>query len=412
MILENYPTEINLYSYEKESIILSETIIVLPNLKIQFNHPFYYGELERKLTVYNVDEALELTWSNQDNEIRCPINDGMLLIKIPYLRWRINNNVWHNEPINKKLWYKDLLENGDLLEIDHPNENDEITLFGRSNEEPFEIFKNQSGYFEIGRAIYVNENIRDISVQIVIGKDIFEILTVSTKEHFIVNPLTYIDDKVLWNVEDTFIGDTSNEFFLIIKSPENNFRSKKNYKNSEIKNLHDDICKIQVKIKDKNIFSKAENYQLIYEGELLIGSAERLRFKNKVIKLLSANCYNSDRYKWIDFSPNYFVDNLKPIQEDENIYYTGQLCLIYSNGEKKVLNTLKNEKGTYEKTNPVRIELRDKNTLWMVAGWQGGNDFIGDLFFNKLSNEICNIQKQDERFDGINLYKFKEEDNV
>jgi len=412
LILENHLTEINLYSYEKELTILSETIIVLPNLKIQFNHPFYYGDLERKLTVYNSGEALELTWSNQENEIRCPINDGMLLIKIAYLRWRINDTEWHNEPINKKLWYKDFLANGDILEIDNPKENDNITIFGKTNGKPFEIVKNQNGNFEIGRSIYANEGITDITIHIGLGKDIFEIFTVSTKEHFIANPLTYSDGKVFWNVEDSFIGEKTNDFFLIIKSADNNFRSKINYKNSEIKSLHDDICKIQVKIKDKNIFSKAENYQLIYEGELLIGTPEKLRFKNKKITLLSANCFDSKKSEWIPFIPKYFIDKLKFVQEDENIYYTGQLCLIDKNGETRVISTMINEKGAYDKTNPVRIELRDNSTLWLVAGWEGGNDFIGNLFCDKMRKGICNIQKQDNYFGEINLYKFKEEDDV
>lgn len=412
LILENHLTEINLYSYEKESIILSETIIVLPELKIQFSHPFYYGDLERKLTVYNSGEALELTWSNQENEIRCPINDGMLLIKIAYLRWRINDTEWHNEPINKKLWYKDFLANGDILEIDNPKENDNITIFGKTNGKPFEIVKNQNGNFEIGRSIYANEGIADITIHIGLGKDIFEVFTVSTKEHFIANPLTYSDGKVFWNVEDSFIGEKTNDFFLIIKSADNNFRSKINYKNSEIKSLHDDICKIQVKIKDKNIFSKAENYQLIYEGELLIGTPEKLRFKNKKITLLSANCFDSKKSEWIHFIPKYFIDKLKFVQEDENIYYTGQLCLIDKNGETRMISTMINEKGAYDKTNPVRIELRDNSTLWLVAGWEGGNDFIGNLFCDKMRKGICNIQKQDNYFGEINLYKFKEEDDV
>jgi hypothetical protein len=412
LILENHPTEINLYSYEKESIILSETIIVLPNLKIQFNHPFYYGDLERKLTVYNSGEALELTWSNQENEIRCPINDGMLLIKIAYLRWRINDNGWHNERINRKLWYKDFLANGDILEIDNPKENDDITIFVKTNGKPFEIVRNQNGNFEIGRVIYANEGITDIPIHIVLGRDIFEIFTISTKEHFIANPLTYADGKVFWNVEDSFVGEKTNEFFLIVKSTDNNFRSKMNYKNSEIKNLHDDICKIQVKIKDKNIFSKSDNYQLIYEGALLIGTPERLRFKKKKITLLSANCFDSKNSEWIPFMPKYFINELKFIQEDENIYYTGQLCVIDKNGKTRVISTMINEKGAYDKTNPVRIELRDNSTLWLVAGWEGGNDFIGNLFCDKMRKGICNIQKQDNYFGEINLYKFKEEDNV
>ena len=412
LIPENNPTEIILYSYEKELTILSETIIVLPNLKIQFNHPFYYGDLERKLTVYNSGEALELTWSNQENEIKCPVKDGMLLIKIAYLRWRINNNDWHSEPINNKLWYKDFLANGDILEIDNPNENDDITILGKVNGESFKIVRNQNGNFEIGRGIYANESITDIPVYIDFGKDIFELFTVSTKEHFIANPLTYNDGKVFWNVEDSFIGEKTNDFFLIIKSADNNFRSKINYKNSEIKSLHDDICKIQVKIKDKNIFSKAENYQLIYEGELLIGSPDRLRFKHKKISLLSANCFDSKKSEWIPFIQNYFIDKLQHIEDSETIYYTGRLCVVDQNGNIRALNTMINEKGAYDKTNPVRIELRDNSTLWLVAGWEGGNDFIGNLFCDKMRKGICNIQKQDNYFGEINLYKFKEEDDV
>ena len=412
LILENHPTEFNLYSYEKESTILSETIIVLPNLEIRFNQPFYYGDLERKLTVYNGDEAIKLPWSNQDNEIRCPINDGMLLIKIPYLRWRINNNEWHNEPINGKLWYKDFLKNGDVLEIDNPKENDDFTLFGKTNKEPIEIIKNQSGKYEIGRRIYTSEGLKEISVFITFREEYYKIFSLSTKEHFITNPLTYIDGKVFWNVKDTFIGDNSNEFFLIIKSKNNNYRRKITWDNCEINNLHEDICKVKIKIKDKNIFSKTETYYLIFEGKLLIGSFDKLRFKYKYIKLLSANCFGSKRSEWIHFVPKYLIDNIIFVQEDENIYYSGRLCEIDQNGETRVLNSMKNEKGTDDKTNPVRIELRDNHTLWMVAGWEGGYDFIGDLFFDKLRKGICNIQKQDNHFGEINLYKFEERDNV
>jgi hypothetical protein len=412
LVLENYPTKINLYSYEKETIILCESIIILPNLKIQFNHSFYYGDLDRKLTISNGDEAIELTWSNQENEIRYPINEGMLLIKIDYLRWRINNHEWRNEPICKKLWYKDFLANGDILKIDNPKENDEIKIFGKTNGNLFEIVKNQYGYFEIGRAIYANENITDISVHISSGKDNYKIFTISTKEHFIENPLTYADGKVFWNVEDSFVGEKTNDFFLIIKSENNNFRSKINYKNCEIKNLRDDICKIQVKIQEKNIFSKVEKYQLIYEGKLHIGMPEKLRFNNKKIILLSANCFDSKKSEWISFIPKYFIDKLIFVKVNENIYYTGQLCVIERNGETRVISTMLNEKGAYEKTNPVRIELRDNSTLWLVAGWEGGNDFIGNLFCDKMRKGICNIQKQDNYFSEINLLKFKEEENV
>jgi hypothetical protein len=412
LISEYYPTEISLYSYEKETIILTEKIIVLPNLDIQFNHLFYYGSIERKVTITNGNESKELSWSNQDSEIKYPLNDGILLIKIPYFRWRINNNEWRNEPINRKLWYKDFLSNGDLLEIDNPKDDEEISIRGKADGISFENNKNQRGKYEIGRAIYTNENKIDVDVYFSNSRnEKFKIFTVATKEHFIENPLSYNNGKVLWNVEDTFIGDKNNEFFLVVKSSDNNLRTKIGNKNSEIENLYDDVCEIQVKIKEKNIFLRKDSYSPIFEGKLLIGRVEKVRFKNKKIVLLSANCYKS-KQQWIDFKPKYFIDKLQFVQEEENIYYSGQLCVIKPNGETRVLDTMINEKNSYDKINPVRIELRDNSTLWLVAAWEGGKDFIGNLFCDKKRSGICNIQQQDDLYSEINLYKFKEEENV
>ena len=73
---------------------------------------------------------------------------------------------------------------------------------------------------------------------------------------------------------------------------------------------------------------------------------------------------------------------------------------------------MKNENNEYVKINPVRIELKDSNTLWLVAGWQGGSDFIGELFCDLRRKGICNIAKEDMSYSEINLYKFEEVENV
>ncbi|GHT54974.1 hypothetical protein AGMMS49982_20410 [Bacteroidia bacterium] len=404
LLKPNEPIELSLYSYEKEAIVLTETLIVLPNLEIKFNKSVFYGDTERKITVNNNEQ----TWSNQDNEIKCELSDGNLLVKIPYLKWRIADKEWRNEPINRKLWYKDFLDNGDLLEIDNPREDKEIKLFVKSGGQKDEISINQSGKFEIGRAIYANQAKEDIFVYLSNGNENFELFTTSTKEHFVDNPVSYINGKVYWNVEDTFVGDKDNEFFLIIKSKDNNLRTSVKNANQQINNLYEDICKVQVKIKEKNIFSNA--YKLISERDLLIGSPEKLRFKNKRIRLLSANCFNK-KIEWIPFIPKYFIDKLELVEEDE-LYYKGRLCVIDQNEEIKVLNTMLTKSNTYEQINPVRIELRDNCTLWLVGNWQGGNDFLGNLFCDKKRKEICNIEEQNEFYDEINLYKFKEEEYV
>ena len=406
LIDECYPTQILLFSYEKETALLTETIIVLPNLDIQFNKLFYYGDIERKVIITNANESNELSWTNQDNEVICPLNEGILVIKVPYLKWRLNNKEWGNESINKKIWYKDFLENGDLLEIDNPKKDEVILIEGKADGIPFEITKNQSDKFEIGRSIYANENKRDISVYFINrNKEKFELFNIATKEHFVDNPLIYMDGKVLWDVENTFVGDKNNDFFLIINGENNSLRTKIGGEYKELFNIEEDIYKVIVKIKDKNIFSSDEKYNNIFEGKLIVGNPEKFRFRNKILIIESVKCFNN---KWFNLNFKYFVRELTFIEEDDKIYYCGILGVIDQNCIKRELNTMKNEKQTYDKINPVRIELRDSSTFWLVAGWEGGSDFIGNLFFNINQRGVCNFAKENSIYSEINLYKFNE----
>jgi hypothetical protein len=415
LIDECYPTQISLFSYEKETMLLNETVIVLPNLDIQFNKSFYYGDIERKVVIANANESNELSWTNQDNEVIYPIKEGILVIKVPYLKWRLNKKEWRNKSINQKIWYKDLLENGDFLEIDNPNEDEVNLIEGKADGIPFEITKNQSGKFEIGRAIYAKENKQDISICFISrNKEKFELLNIATKEHFVNDPLTYKDGKVLWDVENTFIGDKNNEFFLIAKSKykdEKSWEKKVGSSNIVFGNFDEDIYKITVKIKDKNIFLGDEKYNTIFEGKLLVGLPEKLRFKGKVLYIdkVSAAFSDTDGRTWIQPYSKYLLKDLEYIDS----YYQGNLGVIRDD-KIMYLNSMENEKGEWDKINPVRIELRSNNSFWLVAGYdKENNDFLGELIFDNTRRGLCNINSNDsKRYLVVNLYKFKEEEYV
>lgn len=412
LLSDCYPTKISLYSYEEEKIVLEEMVIVLPNLDIEFNYPFYYGDLERTVTIKDDVDLKQLSWSIQDDEVITHFKDGLLVIKVPYLRWRINNEEWRKEPINKKIWYKNFLQNGDLLEIDNPKENEITTISIQAGENNFKIPKNQKGKYDIGRTIYANENNKDILVSFLDGEEKFDLFNVATKEHFIDNPLIYTNGKSYWDVENKFYGEKDNEFFLIVKTIGKHVRKKVGTTNIEFDDLEEDVYQVIVKIKNKNIFKNDEYCPYpIYEGVLYVGEPEKFRFKNKKIKLLRANCFGEEP-NWISFYTDYFIDQIKYVKENEQIYYCGRLCEKDRNGNIKVLNKMINEKKGYDDINPVRIEIRDNTSLWLVAGYVGENDFHGTLFCDKTLKSICNIQKQDFYYGEINIYKFKEEEYV
>ena len=417
LITENEPIEISLYSYERELTLLTENIILLPNLDIQFNKSFYYGNIERKVTITSENESKELSWTNQDKEIKCPLYEGILLIKIPYLRWRINEREWHTEPINRKLWYKEFLVNGDLLEIDNPKEDKEIKIYGKEDGEPFEITKLQNEKYEIGRTIYANEGKKDITVYFSILKEELYLFNIATKEHFIDNPLIYRNGIVYWDVKNTFIGDKNNDFFLIVKGESNDgLRTKIEDENKEIKNIGEDIYKIIIKIKDKNIFSRENNYHPIFEGNLIVGKPEKYRFKNKMlcIEKVSSAFSDGESDNWILPNATYIIRDLEYIEElcegQTYGYYIGKLGFIKDNKITN-LNFMENEDGVKDKINPVRLELRSNNSFWLVAGYdKENNDFLGELIFDNTRRGLCNINCNDIiRYKVVNLYKFREE---
>lgn len=420
LISENEPIEISLYSYESEAKLLAETIILLPKLDIQFNKSLYYGDIERKVTITIDNESKELSWTNQDNEIKCPLNDGVLLIKIPYFRWRINSREWHNEPINRNLWYKEFLVNGDLLGIDNPKEDEEIKIYGKADGKSLEITKNQNGKFEIGRAIYANEGKKDISVYCSNIREDFELFNIATKEHFIDNPLVYRNGKVWWDVENTFVGEKNNDFFLIVKGEgNNNIRTEIGVEKKEFNNFGEDIYRIRVKIKNQNIFLGQESYQPIFEGNLLVGKPEKFRFKNKIlfIKEVSAAFSDGENNNWIRPYTAYIIRDLQYIEESDQgqtfSFYIGKLGFVKDNIITN-LDFMENENGGKDKINPVRLELRSNNSFWLFAGYdKENNDFLGELIFDNIQRGLCNINSKDStRYKVANLYKFREEEDV
>lgn len=413
------PIIVTLFSYEKDEVVLRENIILFRDFEIHFNKPYYYGEMDRKVIICYEGIKKELFWSIEESVAFYEFMDGLLEIAIPRLRWRIGDKEWQTGPVVGKRWFKDMVVNGDLLELDYPLDENSIKVFVNKTE----LQNNRFGQYEIGRTIYSNTNGSNVVVSfsdnINTGLVFFKI---SMVEYFIENPLFYSDGKVCWRVEETFVGERNRQFLVEIGD---NFIETNGLDCVLFDGLKEDEYKVVVKARNKNIFAK-EPYVTLYEGGLVVGRPEQFRFKNKYIRILSVSpSFRSETSNWKLLNKNYMIINLEYFNkvEEDGIchYYLGNL-LVERGGKYVDINELNlaNERGIVEKINPVRIELRSNNTFWLLAGYNinDEDDFLGELIFDKKDRCICNMNAKNpgssvlERYSVINLYKFKEENYV
>lgn len=412
---------VSLYSYEKKEVLFEETIVLFDNFRMNLNSPYYYGEMERKLTIEYDGTINVVSWGQQDDNVSYQLEDGELLVWPPNLRWRINSGQWHSSPLIGLQWYKKLLENGDLLEIDYPYYGHSFQVFAKSRKKRMEITLDSiNKKFKIGRCIYENDNIEEIMVCLSDRMNMeLALFRVSTKEFFMDSPFVYRDGIVFWNVVETFIGDENGKFVVEVGD---NVKELDYHNQIIFEGLKEDVYDTIVRIKSKNIFAK-EN-PVIYKGSLPVGKEELFKYRNKLLKIYSvSSSFSFDTNKWEMLNYDYVIKNLSyiEVQEDDGVhgYYLGKL-LINKGGRWQDIDDLRltNERGEVDLINPVRIEFRSNNSLWLIAGYnvEDKDDFLGELIFDYAKGQLCNYNAKYNpynRYKIVNLYKFKEEqDNV
>ena len=411
---------ISLYSFERKDIIFKETIVLFDDFRMNFNKAYYYGEMERKLTIEYGETRSEISWGQQEDVLCCPIGDGELWVSPPTLRWRINSNQWQSAPIVGLYWYKDYIKDGDLLEIDYPISGQTINVYGKYGRIRSSVFPdNNSRKYKIGRFVYLTEGKEEIVVSISdrINTELV-LFKVSTKEFIKDNPFSYREGCVLWNVEETFVGEKNRKFFVEV----GDLKKEVDCHNQVLfDGLKEDVYDTIVQVNSKNIFAKEKI--VIYKGSLIVGKEEKFKFRNKLLKI---QFVSFETQKWEELQYTYFIKDLEyfELEEDGELhcYYLGKL-FIEKGGKVQDIDELKlrNEKGEVELLNPVRIELRSNNSFWLIAGYniEDKAGFLEDLLmFDRVKGCLCNYNANGRdlinryKYIPVNLYKFKEEEYV
>lgn len=398
------PQKITIFKYSNNKIICNVNIVKFNDIRIFFDKEYYYdaqsvGEVRFLTEKFDV----KTTFDAKSGEIFLPLQNGEIVLKVPIVKWRIDDSNWNDGYLQKGIWYKELT-NSSEIEFDMPSK----LLYQAclSTNEYLEASGINHNKYKLGQTAYsIKDELSEISVFAKIDKNqLLPILKIHTVEKFIDAPINIVMMRhVFWAAKDNYIGDKSDVFKVIFSQCGNDiavYNLVQENRRIDISGIADGFYDVRVELIKEGFLQKS---RVLWKKQVCIGDENELRFDNKIMVIDKVML---DEQTIPTPIKTVYLDNIKYLQEKDGcLLYSGNMYFIHYNGKKVYLNSMKNEYGTFDKTNPMRIELRSNRTCWIVAGLEGGdiNDFLGELFLDSY-NQISNIST-DARI--INYYVFE-----
>lgn len=406
------PQKISVFSYVDNKIEATFNVVKFNSINILYDKKLYFDK-DSIGTVRFLTEKYDksMTFDINQGDVIISFDDGDVILSPPVLRWKIGDGDFSMQ-YGEDLWYRNYSNSAELV-IDLPTE------MG------YQVFLNNNMYlsestsfnsFKLGETIWsmIQDGRNEISVLVKVEDvGVIPILTVCLKEKLKYAPFVISEKNMLWDVSGSFVGDKNSKFRVCF------------YKKNSIKRcfdisenigenykaryypllLNDGIYNVTVDL-IKHVAFK-ESFIRLFEQRIVLGDITQIRFQNKCLHFEQVMLTGKASYT--DIKP-FYVDRIRFIEEKEGCqYYIGRAYIINRDGWKTYLDKMKNEQGTTDVINPIRIELRSENSCFIVAG-ADINDivygFLGEFTLDG-KNQISNFNKNTR---GIDYFVFSTED--
>ena len=364
------PQHICIFRYSDNKIKCFINLIKLQNLYIQFDKQIYYGNNERGKVLFIFNEInFEKTFFINGEEVIIPYINGEFFLKIPLLKWKIDNGEWNTGELTKGLWYKKIT-NTSILEIECPKTFS--CTVGMSNNE-FVEQKDNNKFYKLGQTIHAIKEQENSTASYIVtfirtsdGK-FYKIAYIYFKEEFLDDPLYFFPNlyKMMWSPE-SFIGGENPKLRIDI------------YKNNE--KVLSEILKIERKTYDLSCLSE-DNYEykiilsgtgflnkdkILINGNFHLGNKKNIIYKNKALCIKEVMLFDQLNPRKIR---KIYIDNILFLGTRNDFdYYSGRLFVINKENSKQYFNFMKDENNLKVEIHPLRIEIKNDNSCYLGYG--------------------------------------------
>ena len=411
------PQKINIFSYADNKIEASYNVVKFNSISITYDKKLYFDDENLGTVRFHTEKYdKSVSFDINQGDIVIPFDDGDIVLSPPVLRWKIGDGDFSMQ-YGEDLWYKNYSNSAELV-IDLPTEmgyqvflNNNTVLSESVAFNSFKLGETLWSMLQDGRnEIIVFVKVEDIAV--------IPILTVCLKEKLKFSPFVISGKEMMWDVSKSFVGDSTPKFRISFCE---NDTVKHSFDISETidenyKSRYFSLAELEIGIYDVTVdlikrVGFIEKPLRLYEQQVVFGDINKIRFKGKCLRFEKVMLTGKASYEKIK---PFYVDHLWYIGAFDGChYYTGSAYIVNRNGWKTYLNTMPNSSGTFDKINPIRIELKSENSCFIVAGVNPDNisEFLDEFALdsrNQISN--YNTELNGSKTRGIDYFLFSTEE--
>lgn len=408
--------KIAVFRYADNVIEASYNVVKFNRIQIDYDKKMYFDENNIGSVHFRTERHdKSVSFDINKGDIIIPLDNGDLILSPPTLRWKIEDGAFSTQ-YGKDLWYKNYSNAAELV-VDLPSQKGCQAVLDNNIVLPISQSLNSLTSFKLGEKILsmmqndkkevpVTVNVEDIGV--------VPILTICLKEKFRSTPFFIYDKSLVWNAGRTFVGDATSKFKISFYKSNvckhsftiDDFIYKGyNSKRFSLYDLETGIYDVTVDLMKR--VGLTEQAVRVYEQQVVLSDIDNTRFKGKYLLVTKAMLTGQVSYRKII---PFYIEHIRYIGESEDgRYYTGRAYTI-ERGRKRYLDTMPNSDKVPERTNPIRIEFRSKNSCFIVAGVKLDNisEFLGEFTLDS-KNRISNYDTEPNgtKTRGIDYFLFE-----
>lgn len=384
------PCAITLWNLKSNKIEMTFDVVKYENPTVSFDQAIYYEDTNHGIVNFSSKQYEgSREFCIYDEEVLISIGNGDIVVKPPIIYWKIDNEEKKYGYYDNYIYYKNLT-NSSVLETSIDGE---LFLSDGSIINKLGVRK-----YNLGEHIYSIADSNKADLDIIFKPElVVSIPVIISKVYFVEKFLRkpfYIEEHkktFFWRPNHSYVGTAEPVFSIQFWDWKNDLCDYFDGTLSSFKrdlNLKDGFYTVKVFLKKRALLG--ERYVLVFSEEhVLIGNEKVFKYEDAILKFTKA--YTNFSLAPKKFNP-FYVESITFLgSRDGYDFYSGYVFVKDKDGNKKYLNEMKNDKGKMERINPIRLEMKDEDSCWIVYGLGDEiDDFWSSFSINRNGDiSIC-----------------------